>query len=83
MIRFRRAIASGVASTLLGFVALSAQGTPATPAAGAQKRSPEEILAVHTKDDKGGNAEAGGLAALNLVRGDISSAASFIHATPP
>ncbi len=59
MIRFRRAIASGVASTLLGFVALSAQGTPATPAAGAQKRSPEEILAVHTKDDKGGNADAG------------------------
>lgn len=59
MIRFRRAIASSVASTLLGFVTLSAQGTPATPAESVQKRSPEEILAVHTKDDKGGNAEAG------------------------
>jgi putative heme-binding domain-containing protein len=56
MIGFRRAIASVLASVVIGCAAVSAQETPA---AAGQKRSPEEILAAHTKEEKAGNAEAG------------------------
>ena len=59
MIRFRTAMAASVATTLLGFATISAQGAAPPSAAGGQKRAPEEILAVHAKDGKAGNPEAG------------------------
>lgn len=51
----RAAIAFAVVSCA-GFMSLAAQ-TPAQPPA--SKMSPEQILDHHTKDEKGGNAEAG------------------------
>lgn len=54
----RAAVIPGVACIIVaGLVTLGAQ-TPAAGAAG-QQMTPEQILEQHTKDDKGGNAEAG------------------------
>jgi putative heme-binding domain-containing protein len=58
MSRFRPALAAAVASAFIaGFAAVSAQSTPA--ASPGQKMKSEEILDYHTKDEKGGSAEAG------------------------
>lgn len=63
MIRSNPAIAIGVgAAFLAGYVTVAARGDAAGQAAAkpaAQEISPEEILAYHTKDEKGGSAEAG------------------------
>lgn len=64
MIIRKRSIAwSTAALVAAGVVALGARGAaaPQTPGAGGQAAAmtPDEILAYHTKDEKGGDAEAG------------------------
>jgi putative heme-binding domain-containing protein len=59
MIRSRTATAASAVIAVLGFATMFAQGQAPAPAAGGQKRAPEEIMAVHTKDTRAGNPEAG------------------------
>jgi putative heme-binding domain-containing protein len=58
MTRFRRTLAAAIVSAFASGVVALAMQTPSAQSAAA-KMKPEEILDYHTKDEKGGSAEAG------------------------
>ena len=59
MTRVPPVVATAAASLFVGLVAMAVQATSAQAPPAPQKMTPEEILDYHTKDDKGGTAEAG------------------------